>query len=70
MTIDAGVAAIFITVLLSLMGMAVAWGTLRERVKHNCHDITDDRKANREDHQLLFAKMEEVKEEVKNSANR
>ncbi len=36
---DAPMAAIFITILLSLIAMGVAWGSLRERVCHNTEDI-------------------------------
>lgn len=36
---DAALAAIFITILLALISMGVAWGTLREKVNGNRRDI-------------------------------
>jgi len=37
--IDAAFAAIFVTVLISLIAMGVAWGSLSQKVKNNCKDI-------------------------------
>lgn len=64
--IDAPLAAILITTLIALLGMAVAWGTLREKVKNNCKDIESNYKQNREDHQMLFNKMEDIQRDVRN----
>ena len=60
MYLDSSQVAIFVTVLISLVAMGVAWGTLREKVKGNRIDLDDDRKQNREDHQRLFDKLSEI----------
>lgn len=66
MIVETGMAAIMITVLLSLVGMGVGWGTLRERVSHHSKAIETDRKENREEHHQLFQKLDEIKDEIKN----
>lgn len=66
--IDAPVLAIFITILLSLMGMAAGWGSLHEKVKHNCKDIEANARQNREDHQLIFNKLDSIQHDLKNGA--
>ena len=60
MTFDVGMVAILITILLALLAMAAAWGSLRERVKHNKEAIASDRKTNREDHQQIFEKLDQI----------
>ena len=77
--LNAGVVAIFVTILLALIGGGAAWGTLKERSKVNKAAIeqeVEDRKvavaqeaesrkaaglANKEDHQAMFNKLEEVR---------
>ena len=46
--IDAALAAIFITVLLALIAMGVAWGSLREKVNGNCRDIQTEKDSHKE----------------------
>lgn len=60
MTLDVGMIAIFVTILVALLAMAAAWGSLRERVKHNKEAISLDRKTNREDHQQIFEKLDQI----------
>ena len=55
---DAGLAAIFITVLLALIGMGVAWGMLKERVNNNKSDILNNRMQNTTEHQQIFDKLD------------
>ena len=61
------VGAIEVAVLIALLGLAAGWGTLRERVKTNREQITSDRETNREDHQQLFNKFEELMKEISKS---
>ncbi len=71
MQIDTGMAAILVTVLLALLGLAMAWGALGQKVSR--HDITikENREnvekdierlhtENREDHRQIFTKLEEI----------
>jgi len=65
--IDAPLVAIFFTILMALLAMAVAWGSLREKVKHNCQAVKEQEKMiernyqqNREDHQLIFQKLDKI----------
>lgn len=64
--INAGMVAVFVTILLSLLGMAVAWGTLREKVKQHDKDIESNRNENRQDHKLIFQKLDDIKKEISN----
>uniref|UniRef100_A0A6M3K2E1 Uncharacterized protein n=1 Tax=viral metagenome TaxID=1070528 RepID=A0A6M3K2E1_9ZZZZ len=64
--IDAAMAAIFITVLLSLIAMGVAWGTISEKVKHNRNDIDITHRENKADHLLLFQKLQDVEKAIRN----
>jgi len=64
--IDSALAAIFITILLSLIGMGVAWGTLHEKVKGNSKQIEANYKQNREDHLMIFNKLNEIQRDLKN----
>ena len=66
--IDAGLAAIFITILFALLGMAAAWGTLSQKVKNNYHQIDANYKQNREDHQMIFNKLSEIQHDLRNGA--
>lgn len=62
--IDAAIAAIFVTVLIALLGMAVGWGTLRERVNNNRMQIERLCEQNRQDHLLIFSKLDSIKKEL------
>ncbi len=61
MVIDSGLVAIALFVLLALLGLAVGWGTLRERVHNIRHDVDTDRKENRADHEKILDSIDEVK---------
>jgi len=50
--------AIFVTILGAILGMAIAWGTLREKVRQNRIDIDNIRDQNRTDHALIFQKLD------------
>jgi len=67
MTIDTGMVAIFITILLALMGTGVAWGVLSEKVKNNRRDIDANSNLNHEEHQTIFHKLDEIKQEMANN---
>ncbi len=77
MTIDTGMLAIFVTVLLAIVGLAVAWGALGQRVHNQGQTIEANRRAaeknterlhteNREDHRQIFAKLEEINKFMRN----
>ncbi len=71
MTIDTGMLAIFVTILLAIIGLAAAWGALGQRVNNQDDKIDANRKLtviemerlhseNREDHRQIFTKLEEI----------
>ncbi len=71
MEIDTGTLAILVSVLLAIMGLATAWGALGQKVNHQGQEIKENRdttikeietlhKENREDHQRIFDKLEEM----------
>ena len=60
MILDTGTVAILVTILLALLALSAAWGTLREKVKSIRYDIDKDRKDNREDHQRMFDKLDKI----------
>ncbi len=66
MIIDTPLLAIIITVLITLLGMAVAWGSLGQRV--NEHDKMLERlhSENRQDHQQIFNKLDEINQFMRN----
>lgn len=64
---DAPLAAIFVTILLALLGFAAAWGVLTEKVRNNRKDIESNRRENRQDHQQIFAKLDDIKKEIANN---
>lgn len=66
MGIDAGTTAIMVTVLLALITMGAAWGTLRERVSKTSEEVKLNRVENRQEHKHLFEKLEEIRAEIKN----
>lgn len=65
-SIDGGalvaIITVAVTVLLAVIAMAVAWGTLRERVRTN----SDLLKHNRDDHRLIFEELRELNRNLKN----
>jgi len=68
--IDAAMAAILITVLLSLIAMGVAWGTISEKVKNNRRDIDITHKENKADHRLLFEQLKDVEKAIRNGGSK
>ena len=69
MIFDAGTIAVLITVLLSLLGLATAWGVMIERVKNIRCDVDKERKDNREDHQLMFEKLDRIERSLNGARN-
>jgi hypothetical protein len=59
--VDTGMVAIFITVLLSFLGLAVAWGTLHEKVKNINEDTNLDRQQNRDDHKEILRRIDSIR---------
>ena len=49
-----------VVILLAIVSAALAFGRLSEKVRGNRIDINDDRKTNREDHQRLFDKLDDL----------
>ena len=68
--VDAAMAAIFITVLLSLIAMGVAWGTLSEKVRSNRKDIDITHKENKADHQLIFSQLKDIERAIRNGGSK
>lgn len=75
--IDTGIVAIFITILFALLGLAVGYGTLREKVKRNSLDVDRVREEskkemeqfcseNREDHGKIYNKLDEINKYIRN----
>jgi len=62
--IDAAIVAIFVTVLIALLGLAVGWGTLRERVNNNRVQIEKSSEQNRQDHKIIFEKLDSIKKDI------
>jgi hypothetical protein len=67
------VIGIAIPVVIWLLGLSFALGRLWEKVKTNCDDIQKsmaeiekNRKENREDHRLIFNKLEDVLKMMRN----
>ncbi len=71
MNLDMGMLAIFVTILVTLLGAAVAWGALSQRVTNQGRTIEANRRSfehdmerlhteNREDHRQIFGKLEEI----------
>ena len=78
--IDPGIIAVIITVLFALIGLAVAWGALGQRVKIHDKVIEDNRKRaerdiekvhneNREDHRQIFQELREIKDYIRNKGS-
>ncbi len=71
--IDSGIVAVCVTVLLAILGLAAAWGALGQRVKQHEKDISDNRcemdtfrKENRDDHRVIYDKLEEINKYIRN----
>ena len=64
MIIDTGAAAIMVVVLLALLGLAVGWGTLRERVSNIRNDVNSDREENRDDHKRMLEEVGEIRKSL------
>jgi len=67
--VDSSLIAIIITILLSIIGLAVAWGALGQKVKRHDKDIDRLHSENREDHRQIFNKLEEINAYIRNSKN-
>jgi predicted Holliday junction resolvase-like endonuclease len=70
--------AIFVTVLIALLGLSASLGALSQKVKSNCRDIENNRKEaekdierlhieNRQDHKDIFSKLEAMDKYIRNS---
>jgi len=60
LTIDAGMVAVIVIVLFALLGLAVGYGALLQKVKNNKEDIEKFCRENREDHRDIFNKLDAV----------
>ncbi len=71
MVLDIGMIAILVSIIVALLGVAVAWGALSQRVSNQDSKIDANKKAtekdierlhteNREDHRQIFSKLEEI----------
>ncbi len=65
--LDTAVVAIIVTILLSIIGLAAAWGSLGQKVKRHDCDLQCQRRENREDHTRIFDKLEEINNYMRNS---
>ena len=67
MYINTPLLGIVITVLMAIIALAAAWGALAQKVRK--HDIELDRQhsENREDHQQIFNKLEEINNYLRNN---
>ena len=61
--IDTGVV---ITALIAIISLAAWVGSLSQRVRRSEKDIDCDRKDNRQDHQMIFEKLEEINKYIRN----
>ena len=66
MNFDAGTIAIVVTVLLWLIGLSFSSGRLWEKVRHNQTEIEREHEENREDHQQIFNKLDEMVKLIRN----
>ena len=66
MTIDNSLLALLITTFIALLSFATWVGALHQKVKQNKEDIASDRMANRNDHRLIFDKLEEINKYIRN----
>ncbi len=61
---DASLAAVVITILLALLGFAGACSILSEKTKQNQENLKKFTEENREDHKLIFSKLEEIRQDI------
>ena len=66
MQIDTGMLAIFVTVLITIIGLSASLGALSQKVKNHGEQISSDRKDNRDDHQQMFNKLDEINNYMRN----
>jgi len=66
MQIDTPILAIIITVVMSIIGLAVAWGALGQKVRKHDEELDRLHNENRADHQRLFDKLEEMNAYIRN----
>lgn len=66
MQIDSGIVAIFVTLLLSIVSLAAWLGSLSQRVKGNDDAVERIHIENRDDHQKIYAKLEQVNSFLRN----
>ena len=66
MQIDTAMLGIIITVLLAILGLAVAWGALGQKVRGHDKELTLQHNENREDHRQIFCKLEEISTSIRN----
>ncbi len=75
--INAGLVGVFVTVLFAIIGLAVGYGTLREKVSQNRRDIDKERdnqkremekfaKENKDEHERIYNKLDEVNKYIRN----
>ncbi len=64
--IDAATLAVIVTIFIAVLGLAVAWGALGQKVKRHDQDIKDIRKENREDHEKIFSKLDAINNYIRN----
>lgn len=64
--IDGATLGVVITVLVSIISLAAWMGALSQKVNHNEKGIEDDRNTNRQDHQLIFSKLDEIGKYIRN----
>uniref|UniRef100_A0A6M3KK15 Uncharacterized protein n=1 Tax=viral metagenome TaxID=1070528 RepID=A0A6M3KK15_9ZZZZ len=64
--IDTGMLGVIVTVLLAIIGLAAGLGALSQRVNQHDKDILSNRKENREDHQQIFTKLDEINKLIRN----
>ncbi len=75
--INAGLVGVFVTVLFAIIGLAVGYGTLKEKVSNNRKDIDKERdnqkremekfaKENKDEHERIYNKLDEVNKYIRN----
>jgi len=69
--IDSGFVAIVVTIILALLGLAVGYGKLSEKVRRNCDDVEKNREEhkreiynfreeNSKSHEIIYNKLEAI----------
>lgn len=76
MIVESGWVAIGITILVALLGLAVAWGSLHEKLKNqqvqldsHKEELRIDRADNRADHQKIMEKIDCITEGINKYLN-